>query len=70
MLIEYLFCSARHGRSLLETRRRRLTFFTVVGLILVVILAISLGTSLGRKKKDNGNANGSSTTQGNSKLFV
>jgi hypothetical protein len=70
MLIEYLFCSARHGRSLLETRRRRLTFFTVVGIILVVILAISLGTSLGRKKKGNDNTTRSPNTQGKSKLFV
>jgi len=70
MLIEYIFCSARHGRSLLETRRRRLTFFSVVGIIIVVILAISLGTSLGRKKKGNDNAKESTTTQGKSKLFV
>jgi hypothetical protein len=63
-------CRARAGRSLLETRRRRLVFFTILGLILAAILAISIGTTLGRGKKTNVPTKNSSTTQSTSKVSV
>jgi hypothetical protein len=71
MLYFLIFFRARARRSLHETRRRRrLVFFTIVGLILVVILAISLGTSLGSKKKANDHSDRSSTPHNTSKISV
>ena len=46
-----------------------MVFFIVIALMLAGIIAISLGTSLGRKKTENGDAETSTTTEGNSKFF-
>ncbi len=64
------FCSGRVGRSLLETRRRRLVFFTITGLILVAILAIAMGTTLGRGEKGKDGVKISKPTNTTSKISV
>lgn len=65
------FCRLHDRRSSLEKRRRRrIAFFIVLGLLLVGVLAVALGTGLGLEKKKDEDSTESPTQHITSKSLV